>query len=101
MRRVLLRFGDHMREHATLIDAVRDDTGRAPTVPQRTLAEAEAAWGRLLAVTVGLTDDDLHTKPSGEAWSIAEVLEHVLRTEQAYLQTIQAALYTAARHTEE
>jgi holo-[acyl-carrier protein] synthase len=101
VRRVLLRFGDHMREHANQIDAVRVDAGRAPTVPQRILAEAEAAWGRLLASTVGLTDDDLHTKPSEEAQSIAEVLEQVLRSEQAYLRAIRAALYMAARRAEE
>ena len=47
-RRVLLRFGDHMREHATQLRGARVDIDRSPTMPQRMLAEAELAWVRFL-----------------------------------------------------
>jgi hypothetical protein len=45
IRRVLLRFGDHMREHANQIEEARVQIGQAPTMPQRMLAEGEIAWG--------------------------------------------------------
>ncbi len=91
IRRVLLRFGDHMREHATQVAGTRDRVQRGPTMPQRILAEAEIAWGRLLAATVGLTDEDLDREPSDGGWTIRQVLEHVRATEGQYLDAIRAA----------
>ena len=91
VRRVLLRFGDHMREHANQIAGTRIAIGHATTMPQRILAESEIAWGILLATTVGLTDDDIAIKPTDGGWSIEEVLEHITRAEQNYLQAIHNA----------
>ncbi|HEY66589.1 MAG TPA: DinB family protein [Caldilineae bacterium] len=91
VRRVLLRFGDHMREHATQVAGTRDAIGRGPTMPQRILAEAEVAWGRMLAAIVGLTDEDLDKAPPDGGWSIRQVLEHVRDTEKAYLDAIRRA----------
>jgi hypothetical protein len=59
VRRVLLRFGEHMREHASQIEGIRAELNRSPTPPQRMLAEAELVWGKLLAATVNLSDADL------------------------------------------
>jgi len=56
-RRILLRFGDHTREHGNQVDEARAMLERMPTMPQRVVAEAELAWGKLLASTVGLTDE--------------------------------------------
>lgn len=92
VRRVLLRFGDHMREHTTQIEGTRAAIGRAPTMPQRMLAQSELAWGALLASTVGLTDDDLAVVPPDGGWSLREVLEHVRTGERNYLNAIRAAL---------
>ena len=91
LRRVLLRFGDHMREHASQAQAARVAAGHAPTPPERMLAEAELAWGMLLGVTVGLNDEDAATPPSDGGWSVVQVLEHVLKTEETYLNAVRAA----------
>jgi uncharacterized damage-inducible protein DinB len=60
-------------------------------MPQRILAEAELAWGKLLGATVGLTDEDMALKPPEGGWSVLEVLEHVLKVERLYLATIREA----------
>ena len=91
VRRVLLRFGDHMREHATQIAGTRAAIQRDVTMPQRILAEAERSWGVLLAATVGFTDDDLAVKPPDGGWSVQEVLEHITKAERNYLNVIVEA----------
>jgi hypothetical protein len=90
-RRVLLRFGDHMREHANQAVAARANTGHGPTMPQRMLMEAELAWGKLLGATVGLDDDAIRKTPPDGGWSVEQVLEHVLRVERLYLDAIAEA----------
>ncbi len=94
VRRVLLRFGDHMREHTNQINGLRVAIQRGPSMPQRILAESEVAWGLLLATMVGMTDQDLDVKPSDGGWSVREILDHVSRTESAYLHAIQEARQT-------
>jgi hypothetical protein len=91
LRRVLLRFGDHMREHASQAGAARAAAGHAPNPPERMLAEAELAWGMLLGVTVGLSDEDAAAPPPDGGWSVVQVLEHVLKTEETYLNAVKAA----------
>jgi hypothetical protein len=70
LRRVLLRFGDHMREHASQAQAIRVAAGHALTPPERMLAEAELAWGMLLGVSVGLSDEDAATPSPDGGWSV-------------------------------
>lgn len=91
LRRVLLRFGEHMREHASQIEGIRAGIGGAPTPPQRMLAEAELAWGRLLAATVNLTDDDLSSTPPDGGWTVEETLAHILQVEKWYLEVVLKA----------
>ncbi len=91
LRRVLLRFGDHMREHASQAGAARIAAGHAPNPPQRMLIEAELAWGMLLGATVGLDDAAAATPPPDGGWSVIQVLEHVLKTEETYLNAVRAA----------
>jgi len=91
VRRVLLRFGDHVREHANQAEGARMNIGRPHTMPQRMLAEAELAWGKLLAATVGLTDEDMVAAPRDGGWSVKQVLDHVIESEQRYLDAIRAA----------
>ena len=101
LRRVLLRFGDHMREHANQVEGARASIGRAPTPPQRMLAEAELSWGKLLGATAGLTDADLTATPPDGGWSIQQVLDHIVQTEQWYLETIRAARAVQVREADE
>jgi hypothetical protein len=89
--RVLLQFGNHMREHAVQVEGTRASIDRLPTHPQRVHAQAEAAWGLLLASTVGLTDADLDAPPPGGGWTIRQVLEHIRDSERNYLDAIQIA----------
>ena len=91
LRRVLLRFGEHMREHSNQLEDSRQKVGTGPTMPQRMLAEAERAWGQLLAATVGLTDQTASLQPKDGGWSAAQVLQHILEVEQSYLVAAQGA----------
>lgn len=91
VRRVLLRFGDHMREHANQLEAARAAIDRGPTMPQRMLAESEQAWGKLLAATVGLDDRDMDTLPADGSWSVRQVLQHILEIELRYLDAIRGS----------
>lgn len=91
VRRVLLRFGEHMREHANQIEKAREDLQQSRTMPQHMLAEAERAWGQVLAATTGLEDGDLDTAPEPGSWSVRTVLAHMLETEQRYLDAVRRA----------
>ena len=90
-RRVMLRFGDHLREHALQVRLVRKGTQRLPTEPQEMLALAEQAWGDVLASCVGLTDDDLDHVPAPGQWSARQVFEHMIKSEAAYHKMIEKA----------
>ncbi len=89
VRRVLLRFGDHMREHTSQLEGARYAIDRGPSMPQRMLAESEVAWGKLLAATVGLNDEDIDMEPVDGSWTVRQVLNHILESEQGYLDTIR------------
>ncbi len=89
---LFLRFGDHMREHANQITGARQALQANYTDTQRKLAEAERGWGHLLGTVVGLTDDDLDRVPEEGAWTIRQILDHILLAENRYLEAIQAAL---------
>ena len=92
LRRLLLRFGEHMREHTNQLEDARQKTGTGPTMPQRMLAEAERAWGQLLAATVGLDDESAGQQPADGGWSALRVLEHMVEVEQNYLAAARRAL---------
>jgi hypothetical protein len=91
LRRVLLRFGDHLREHANQIEDTRQQLDQRHTMPQRMLAEGEIGYGKLLASLVGLTDEDLTRKPPDGGWSVLEVLEHIIQGERNYLNATREA----------
>ena len=91
VRRVLLRFGEHMREHASQIEGIRADLDRSPTPPQRMLAEAELVWGKLLAATVNLSDEDLDAVPASGGWTLRQALEHLAQGERNYQAAIRRA----------
>ncbi len=93
LRRVLLRFGEHMREHASQMEGIRAGIDRAPNPPERMLAEAELAWGKLLAATVNLTDSDLDTVPADGGWTVRDALHHMAAVEKSYLEGARAGLH--------
>jgi hypothetical protein len=91
IRRVLLRFSEHMREHASQLEGIRAALGRSPTPPERMLAEAELAWGKLLAATSNLSDEDLDRVPPDGGWTVRQLLEHVVQSERNYQNAIRAS----------
>lgn len=97
VRRLLLRLGDHMREHANQLADARQKLGRGPTMPQKMLAEGEIAWGKLLAETMGLTDADLDMVPKEGDWTVRQILAHILEIERWYQDHLTQALTEAGR----
>lgn len=95
LRRVMLRFGDHLREHTTQLVAAREDIGAAQTMPQRVLARAQEAYGGLLGATVGLGDEHLDEVPEAGEWTPRQILEHIISTQGAYLDLIRRARESA------
>ena len=93
-RRIMLRFGDHVREHTTQLIAAREDIDAAQTMPQRMLARAQEAYGYFLGAMVGLSDEDLDKVPAEGEWTIRQVLEHIRRGQPNYLRFIKDALET-------
>ena len=91
VRRVMLRFGDHVREHTTQLVAAREGTGSEQTMPQRMLAQAMLAYGYFLGAMVGLQDEDLDKAPEPGEWSPRQVLDHLLDGQQGYLDWIVQA----------
>jgi uncharacterized damage-inducible protein DinB len=95
LRRVLLRFGEHMREHTTQLVAAREDIGAAPTMPQRMLARAQESYGEMLAAMVGLSDDALDTVPEPGEWTPRQILEHIMQIQTVYLNLVREARQSA------
>jgi hypothetical protein len=91
VRRVMLRFGDHVREHTTQLVAAREAIGSEQTMPQRMLAQAMLAYGYFLGAMVGLQDEDLDTAPEAGEWTPRQVLDHLLEGQQGYLDWILQA----------
>jgi hypothetical protein len=91
IRRVMLRFGDHLREHTTQLIAARDSIGALQTMPQRLLARAQEAYGFLLGAVIGLQDEQLDQTPEPGEWSVRQILEHILSTQKEYLELIRRA----------
>jgi hypothetical protein len=90
-RRVMLRLGDHLREHALQLRLIREHTETAANEPQAMLAMAEQAWGEVLASCVGLTDDDLDKSSGPGEWSLRQTFNHMISTERAYRQMVLKA----------
>ena len=91
VRRVMLRFGDHVREHTTQLVAARDDIGAQQTMPQRMLARAQEAYGVWLGAMLGLQDEQLDQVPEPGEWTPRQILEHLVATQKLYLEMIRRA----------
>ena len=91
VRRVMLRFGDHLREHTTQLVAARESINALQSMPQRLLARAQEAYGALLGAVVGLQDEHLDQTPEPGEWSVRQILEHMISTQKDYLEMIRRA----------
>lgn len=84
LRAQLLRLAEHQRQHVNQIEKTRWAIGARPSEVQLILGQAEEELGRMRAALVGLSEEQLTQRPSADAWSIAEIVEHVANIEVRY-----------------
>ena len=86
LRNQLLRFAEHQRQHVNQMEKTRWAIGAKPSEVHMILGQAEEELGRMRAALVGLTEEQLTQRPSADAWSIAEIVEHVVKIEARYAE---------------
>ena len=59
---------------------------------RESLGELRAAGAEAEEITSGLTREQLSWRPEPDAWSIAECLDHLVRTGEAYLEVLDEAI---------
>jgi hypothetical protein len=65
---------------------------RAPAWSVRLAFELSANDQTAQALAAGLTEEQLNWQPATGSWSVGQCLEHLCRTNEAYLASISAAL---------
>lgn len=65
---------------------------RVPPWCLRITSELDAADARAIALTKGLTPDQLNWQPRPGAWSVGQCLEHLCISNEVYLEPIAASL---------
>ncbi|MDP2497291.1 MAG: DinB family protein, partial [Candidatus Palauibacterales bacterium] len=59
---------------------------------RESLGELRATGAEAEELTSGLTPEQLSWRPEPDAWSIAECLDHLVRTGEAYLEVLDEAI---------
>ena len=95
----LIRLVWHDDDHAQQIARLKGQLGRRGLMgdpvayPQWFLRQALLSRARLLMELVDLLDEDLDARAGPDDWSVQELLDHIVRTEQEFLLPgIQAAI---------
>ena len=83
LRSIFYQLINHEIEHTVHAVKTLRDLGIAQSEAEAILGRLEEARGRLEGVLVGLSDEDFDRAPEGE-WSMRQVLEHIMETEDAY-----------------
>ena len=91
IRMMMLQMVGHDVEHAVQAVKTLRDLGIAQSEAQLTLARQQEVRGQLEGLLIGLSDEDLDKAPEGE-WSMRQVLEHFMQTEDFYGSRIDEAL---------
>ena len=73
---------DHERMHTGQVLSLRHDLRVMQTQPARLIGEWLRERAALVGALVGLPDEALDRRPSPEAWSIRDVVEHTLYWER-------------------
>ncbi len=97
VRFMMHRLAAHSQDHALQIRKNRQAIGAPASEAQNILAQFLDADAELLGETIGLGDAQYLRSPAEGEWSTTEVLEHVLKIENRYLEQIEAALAEAAK----
>ena len=95
IRSMMYQLVNHEIEHTVHAVKTLRDLGIAPTEAQLILGRLQEARGRLQGMLAGLSDEDLDRASDGE-WSLRQVLEHIMETEDHYIPRIEQALTEAA-----
>ena len=91
IRTMFYQLINHEVEHTVHAVKTFRDLGIATTEAQLILGRLQEARGQLEGLLVGLSDEDMDRAPDGE-WSLRQVLEHFMETEDFYLPRIEQAL---------
>ena len=91
IRTMFYQLINHEVEHTVHAVKTLRDLGIAPTEAQLILGRLQEARGRLEGMLAGLSDEDMDRAVEGE-WSLSQVLEHIMETEDHYLPRIEQAL---------
>ena len=83
LRTMFYQLVNHEIEHTVHAVKTLRDLGLAQTEAEAILGRLEEARGRLEGVLVGISDEEFDSAPEGE-WSMRQVLEHIMETEDAY-----------------
>jgi hypothetical protein len=99
-RTATARFGfyrliAHEVEHTVHLAKTMQALGIAQSEARLILKNLQAARGELEGMLVGLTPEDLDRVPAEGEWSVREVVEHILKTEESYSRKIKEVLQTA------
>ena len=95
IRTMFLQMVGHDVEHTVQAIKTRRDLGMAQTEAQATLARLQEVRGQLEGLVIGLSDEDLDKAPEGE-WSMRQVLEHFMQTEDFYGSRLEQALESSS-----
>ena len=91
IRLMMLQMVGHDVEHTVQAIKTLRDLGIVQTEAQMNLARLQEVRGQLEGLVIGLSDEDLDRAPEGE-WSMRQVLEHFMSTEDFYTRRIEQAL---------
>ncbi len=91
IRTMFYQLVAHDMEHTVHAAKTLRDIGKVSTEAQLILGLLQEAEGRLEALLVGLSDQDIDMSVDGE-WSIRQVLEHVINTKSSYSARLAEAL---------
>ena len=83
LRAMFYQLINHEIEHTVHAAKTLRDLGLDQTEAEAILGRLEEARGRLEGLLVGLSDEDFDRAPEGE-WSMRQVLEHIMETEDSY-----------------
>ncbi len=83
LRSMFYQLINHEIEHTVHAVKTLRDLGIAQSEAQAILGRLEEARGRLEGVLLGISDEDFDRAPEGE-WSMRQVLEHIMETEDSY-----------------
>lgn len=89
MRNMMRVMHDHEMSHVVQVAKTRQAINAQPTEAQMILAQTLQARAALAAAIVGMTDEQIESKPSPDEWSVRELVEHVIRYDPVLIERLK------------